>query len=34
MIQTLDGFDYDKLYENDVAAYTVEVNMKKEAAGK
>ena len=34
MIEVLDGFDYDKLYENDVAAYTVEVNMKKEALGK
>ena len=34
MITALDGFDYDKLYENDVAVYTEEVNMKKEAAGK
>ena len=34
MITALDGFDYDKLYENDVAAYQVEVQMKKEALGK
>ena len=34
MIEELDGFDYDKLYENDVAAYQVEVQMKKEALGK
>ena len=29
-----DGFDYDKLFENDVAAYQVEVDMKKAALGK
>ena len=34
MIAELDGFDYDKLFENDVAVYTVEVNMKKEALAK
>ena len=34
MIEELDGFDYDKLYENDVAAYQVEVDMKKAALGK
>ena len=34
MIEELDGFDYDKLYENDVAAYQVEVEMKKAALGK
>ena len=34
MIEELDGFDYDKLYENDVAAYQVEIDMKKAALGK
>jgi hypothetical protein len=34
MIEELDGFDYDKLFENDVAAYQVEVDMKKAALGK
>jgi multiple sugar transport system substrate-binding protein/putative aldouronate transport system substrate-binding protein len=31
MIETLDGFDYDKLYENDVAVYTKEIEQKKAA---
>ena len=33
MITTLDGFDYDKLFENDVAVYTQEVEMKQAALG-
>ena len=33
MITTLDGFDYDKLFENDVAVYTKEVEMKQAALG-
>ena len=33
MITALDGFDYDKLFENDVAVYTQEVEMKQAALG-
>ena len=33
MITVLDGFDYDTLFENDVAVYTQEVEMKQAALG-
>lgn len=33
MIEQLEGFEYEKLYENDVAVYTQEVELKKAALG-